>query len=115
MATKRSLESLRTSPTSTERLYEIFHARYKRVWDDAGSGMREHDIVEVWEDILRGMKGVEHIRKFSGLAEPADYLMERVNEPGWNRLVIRDPGERGNFIIVDRAFAERALVLGGLP
>lgn len=101
--------------TPTDKLYEVFLGRYRKVWDDAGSGMREHDIVDVWEDILRGMKGVEHIRKFSNLASPLDYLLERVNEPGWDRLVIRDPGQKDNFIIVDRALAEKALVLGSLP
>ena len=115
MVTKKFLESLKESKNVTEKLYDVFLEKYRSIWDDAGSGMREHDIVEVWEDLLRGMKGVEHVRKFSSVAESVDYLLEKVNAPGWDRVVVRDPSHRDNFIIVERAFAERALVLGGLP
>lgn len=113
--TEKDLTGFQVTPTTTEKLYNIFLEKYRRVWDDAGSGMREHDIEEVWEDILREIKSVEHVRKFSTMAESVDYLLEKVNEAGWNRIAIRDPGHRDNFILVDRDFAEKALVLGSLP
>lgn len=112
---KKDLESFRTKPTPTEKLYEVFLERYRSFWDDAGSGMREHDIGEMWEDYLKEMKGVEHVRKFSDLASPVDYLLERVNQPGWDRVAIRDPGYKDYFILVDRELAEKAVVLGHLP
>lgn len=112
---KNKLESLESSKTFTEKLYDVFLRRYRRFWDDAGSGMREHDIVELWEEWLEERKGVEHVRKFSNLASPVDYLLERVNEPGWNRVVIHDPSDSKNFILVDRDFAEKVLVLDEVP
>lgn len=113
--TKKDLESLRSAPTPTEKVYEVFLERYRRFWEDAGTGMREHDIADMWEDFLRDMKGVEHVRRFSDLASSVDYLLERVNQPGWDRVAIRDPGHRDNFILVDRNLAERSVVLGYIP
>lgn len=113
--TKKDLESLRSAPTPTEKVYEVFLERYRRFWEDAGSGMREHDIADMWEDFLRDMKGVEHLRKLSSLASSVDYLLERVNKPGWDRVAIRDPSHRDNFILVDRDLAERSVVLGYIP
>ena len=113
--TKGDLGSLRTKPTPTEKVYEVFLERYRRFWQDAGTGMRDHDIVEMWEDFLKGMKGVEHVSKRSDLASSVDYLLERVNEPGWDRVAIRDPGHRDNFILVERALAEKAVILGAIP
>lgn len=112
---KKDLESLRATPTPTEKIYGVFLERYRRFWEDAGTGMREHDIVDMWEDFLREMKGVEHIRKFSDLASSVDYLLEKVNQPGWDRVAIRDPGHKDYFILVDRDLAEKAAVLGHLP
>lgn len=112
---KSDLDGWVSSKTSTEKLYEIFLRRYRRLWDDAGSGMREHDLEEMWWDMLKSIKGLAHIRKFSDLAESTDYLLECVNEPKWDKVVIRDPCERKNFILLDREFAERVLVLGDIP
>lgn len=109
------LNNLVTSKTDTEKVYDAFWQRYRRLWDDAGSGMREHDIVELWEEWIKETEGLEHVKKFSNLAEPVDYLLERINEPGFNRLVIRDPSSRGDFIILERDFADKVLVLGGVP
>lgn len=112
---KEDLDGWVANKTSTEKLYRIFLERYRRLWDDAGSGMREHDIEDMWGELLDITKGVEHIWKFSDMAETIDYLLERVNEPGWNRVVIKDPCGNKSFIILDRSFAERALVLGAVP
>ena len=99
--------------TDTEKLYDIFLQRYRSLW--GGSGLRESDIVDMWGEWLRGLEGVEHIRQFSNMAESIDYLLEEVNKPGWDGLVIRDPAYDKRFIIVGRDFAEKALVLGALP
>lgn len=112
---KQDLSGLVTTRTDTEKVYEAFLRRYRRFWDDAGSGMREHDIVELWEEWLRETDGVDHIKKRSNMGDPVDYLLERVNEPGFDRVVIRDPGDRGEFIILDRQFADKVLVLGDVP
>ena len=99
--------------TDTEKLYDIFLQRYQSLW--GGSGLKETDIMDMWEEWLRELEGVEHIRKFSNMAESIDYLLEEINKPGWDRVVIRDPGSYEKFIIVERDFAEKALVLGALP
>lgn len=112
---KADLDEWVSSRTSTEKLYRIFLERYRLLWQDAGSGMRERDIEYMWWELLDSTKGVEHVRKFSDMAEATDYLLERVNDPGWNRLVIRDPCGTKSFILLDRDFAERALVLGAVP
>jgi len=113
--TKEDLKGFAVCKNMTEKLYDIFLNRYRAFWDDAGSGMREHDIVDMWEDWLRDLKGVEHIKKFSMVGDAVDYLLEKVNEPGWNRVAIRDPSDNKRFILVDGDFAERALVLGAIP
>lgn len=115
LSKKNNLESLSSSKTFTEKLYDAFLRRYRRFWDDAGSNMREHDIVELWEEWLGEHKSLEHVRKFSNLASPTDYLLERLNEPGWNKVVIRDPSDSKNFILVERDFADKVLVLGDVP
>jgi hypothetical protein len=101
------------SKSDTEKLYDIFLQRYRHLW--GGSRMAERDIMDMWEDWLRGLEGVEHIRQFSNMAESIDYLLEEVNKPGWDRIVIRDPAYDKRFIIVERDFAEKTLVLGSLP
>lgn len=110
---KEDLEGWVSSKTSTEKLYRIFFERYQKLW--GGSGMRERDIEVMWWDLLDETEGVEHVRKFSDMAESTDYLLERVNEPGWSRVVIRDPCGTKSFIVLDRDFAERVLVLGAFP
>lgn len=112
---KEDLDGWVSSRTSTEKLYRILLDRYRLVWQDAGSGMRERDIEDMWWEFLDRTTGVEHIRKFSDMAEATDYLLERVNEPGWDRVVVRDPCDAKSFIVLDRGFAERALALGFLP
>lgn len=110
---KSDLDGWVSTRTSTEKLYDIFLERYRLLWD--GSGMRERDVEQMWWEFLDGTGGVEHIRKFSDMAEATDYLLERVNDPEWSRLVIRDPCGTKSYIVLDRDFAERALVLGSLP
>lgn len=109
----RDLEGLGSVRTATEKLYDIFLEKYRTLWGSSGLG--EHDIVEMWQDTLEGMEGVEYVRKFSNVAHAVDYLLERVNEPGFDGFVIRDPGSSENFVILDRKLAEKALVLGSLP
>lgn len=110
---KADLDEWVVTRTMTEKLYEIFLERYRMLW--GGSGMRERDIEEMWRELLDSTEGVEHVRKFSDMGESIDYLLERINRPDWNRLVIRDPCGRNSFILLDRDFAERALVLGAVP
>lgn len=114
MAKKKDLEGWVSSKTNSEKLYDIFLKRYRRLWEDS-VGMNEHDLEDMWEEILGGVGGVEHVRKFSNVADSVDYLLERVNEPGWDRVVLRDPCDAKAFIVLDRDLASRILVLGGLP
>ena len=110
---KSDLDEWVVNRTMTEKLYGIFLERYRMLWD--GSGMRERDIEDMWWEFLDSTEGVEHVRKFSDMGESIDYLLERINRPDWNRLVIRDPCGTKGFILLDRDFAEKALVLGAVP
>lgn len=110
---KEDLDEWDVNGTFTEKLYLIFLERYQRFW--GGSGMRERDIEHMWWEFLDSTEGVEHVRKFSDMAEATDYLLERINTPNWNRMVIRDPCGTKSFILLDRDFAERAIVLGAIP
>lgn len=110
---KKKLENLVSTKSDTEKVYDAFLRRYRKFWD-TGSGMSEHDIVDMWDDWVESLP-VEHIKKFSNIANPVDYLLERVNQPGFNSVVIRDPGDNKNFLIMDREFADKVLVLGDIP
>lgn len=111
----KKLDSLVETRSDMEKLYDAFLRRYRKFWDDAGSGMREHDIEELWHEWLEGIEEVELVGKRSNRGQTVDYLLERVNEPGFNRVVLHDPGNTNDFLIVSRGFAEKVLVLGDLP
>ena len=102
----------------TEKLYDIFLQRYHSLWEElrasTASTPPPWPTPPPWEEWLRGLEGVEHIRKFSNAAESIDYLLEEINKPGWDRVVVRDRGPYEKFIIVERDFAEKILVLGML-
>ena len=104
-----------TTKGDMEKIYDAFLRRYKKFWDDAGSGMREHDIEDMWHEWLEETKQVELVKKFSNLASSIDYLIDRINEPGFDRVVIHDPGNSSNFLILGRDFANKVLVLGDVP
>jgi len=112
--------------TDTEKLYNIFLLRYqhlvKQIFFDLesfgepnGSGFARRDISQIWESWLFNLEGIEKIVKFSKYSESINYLLEEINKPDWNSLVIRDPSNTGSFIIIDRELADKALVLGFLP
>lgn len=111
---KKKLGNLVSTKSDTDKIYDAFLRRYRKFWD-TGSGMREHDIVEMWEDWVGSLDSVEHIKKFSNKGEPVDYLLDRVNQPGFNGVVIRDPGGGNEFLVMDREFADKVLVLGDIP
>jgi predicted nuclease of predicted toxin-antitoxin system len=94
----------------TDKLYEVFLRRYRRFWDDARSGplLADRDIVKLWDDWLGDSEGFVHVKKVGN-------LLELINEPGFNRIVIQDPRNDQYFIILDRDFAEKVLVLGDVP
>lgn len=91
-------------PTISEKLYWEFGKKTK---DQDGFILSQ----QAWIDYLNSI-GVEHIRRFSNYAQPIDYLLEVVNSGPFDRLVIRDPMNDNNFIIIEKNFAEKVLVLG---
>lgn len=112
---KKKLENLVSTKSDTEKVYDAFLRRYRKFWD-TGSGMNEHDIVEMWDDWVESLDSVEHIKKFSNVANSVDYLLECVNQPGFDKVVVRDPGDHNNnFLVLDRDFADKVLVLGDIP
>lgn len=111
----KKLDGLVETKSDMEKIYDAFLRRYRKFWDDAGSGLREHDIEELWHEWLSGTKKVELVEKRSNRGTAVDYLLERVNEPGFKGVVIHDPGNANEFLIIDRDFAEKVLVLGDLP
>lgn len=111
---KKKLDNLVSTKSDTQKVYDAFLRRYRKFWD-TGSGMREHDIVEMWDDWVESLDSVERIKKFSKVASPIDYLIEVLNRPGFNKVVIRNPSDNNEFLLLDREFADKVLVLGEVP
>ena len=51
------------------------------------------------------------------MMSPVSYLIERVNEVPFDKIIIQDPAtsEDRGFLLLDRDFAQKVLVLGELP
>jgi hypothetical protein len=101
------LEDLVMTKTEGEKLFHIFSKRFVLRYATDQDG---------WNDYLDSMRDVQHIRKFSEYySDPVDHLLEFINlKPGKN-FVIRDPGNRYSFILIEKELAQKILVLGNLP
>jgi hypothetical protein len=98
------LRCWKLSKTSQSHLEELFYKKRE-------SFKKQQD----WYDYLTRLESVEHIKKFSNYASPTDYLIETINSSlPFDKFIIRVEGH-DQFIIIEKDFAEKVLVLGALP
>lgn len=107
--------------TNAEKLEKIFFDRFTKLRNDcAEKRLSSFALKDTWIDFVSSLDGVEHVRKFSNLASEIDYLLEIINQNlPFDKFILHDLGmkmwESPSFIIVERDFAEKILVLGFLP
>lgn len=104
------IRKFQLTASSTEKVYGAFVHKYLNL---VKGKSRAHDL-EIWLRYLDQIPELEHVRQFSTMAESVDYLLESINKGG-DRFVIRDPEDRSNFILIEKDFAEKVLMLGCLP
>ena len=102
-----SPEEYEVVPTELEKIFRIFEKKWL--------ANNVHRNGPIWYDYLKSM-GLESITSDTSLASPLDYLLERVYSGNFDKVVVRDPDpSSGGFILMDRDFANKILVLGDLP
>lgn len=106
------LKNYEVTRSFTEKLSDVFFKKSEEIYSRCSIGRLAG---EAWEDYLRQFKEIEHIKKLSRHAESIDHLLEAINTDS-NRYVIRDPMDNNSdFIIIQKDFAEKVVVLGHLP
>ena len=109
------VRSYQLTPSYTEKLRGLFLEKAKEV-----IGCDDYQLetfgkkAELWLRYLDNFPELEHIRKFSMSGDVIDYLLAAINENG-GRIVIRDPINHNDFILINKDFAEKVMALGGLP
>ncbi len=102
--------------TDTEKLFDIFKNKLYKIESKEKS---RHRAGQAWKDYLGSIPEIKYIYNFSDNETPVGYLLEEINssEGGFNKFVIRDPYSYGKdyFIILEKEFAMKVLVLGSLP
>lgn len=104
------IRKFQLTQSSTEKVFDAFAQKYLKL----AKGKSQAHNFEIWLRYLDEVPEVEHVRQFSTMADSVDYLLESINERG-DRFIIRDPEDRNNFILIDKDFAEKVLMLGCLP
>ena len=93
--------------SEADKLWSIFRKKHDKIqWEHLGS----------WSKYLEEL-GVERVCQYSHMMSPVSYLIERVNEGPFDKIIIHDPAttENRGFLLLDRDFAQKVLVLGDLP
>lgn len=107
------LSGYQMTRTETEKLAAAFLHKYRNLWC---RNLSQAECEQNWFDYLDGLDGVEHIRKFSDMSDPLDHLLDSLNNKCGDMMVVRDPhNPNQNFIIIEKEFAQKILVLGILP
>ena len=89
-----------------EKLQEIFRAQCAFILQGRNRGLGRS--VEVWADYLNRMDCT--------YLDSDEDMMSLVNEGCFDgKVCIVDPLSKNDFILIPREFAEKILVLGGLP
>lgn len=103
------LSDWKLTKTNAEKIAEIFDKKR------ASFNYERRNAQQFWYSYLDSLEGVEHIRKFSDYASPLDYLLEAINSNlPFNKFIIKVEGH-DQFLLIDKDFAEKVLVLGHLP
>jgi hypothetical protein len=97
--------------SEADKLWSIFRNKHEKLkWDIfPRQGL-------TWPKYLEDL-GVERVCQYSHMMSPMSYLIERVNEGPFDKIIIHDPAtsEDRGFLLLDRDFAQKVLVLGELP
>jgi hypothetical protein len=111
-----NLNKYRMVQTDTEKLFDIFKNKLYKIESKEKS---RHRAGQAWKDYLGTIPEIKYILNFSEKDTPVGYLIEEINscEDGFNKFIIRDPFSFGKdyFIILEKEFAMKVLVLGSLP
>ena len=94
--------------TELEKISSFFSEKWE--------SFRGNDGRDRWNKYLTEL-GLDHIISETYLADPTDFLLEKMySGDTTGKVVIKDPDHslRG-FIVMPKEFAEKVLVLGGLP
>jgi hypothetical protein len=92
-----------------EKIQKIFQVQCASILQGIDKGSRPWTrSVEVWADYLNGMDCT--------YLDSDEEMMSLVNEGSFEgKVCIVDPLSKNDFILIPRKFAEKILVLGGLP
>jgi hypothetical protein len=95
--------------SEADKLWSIFKKKHEDFWAASSMG-------ESWSKYLKEL-GIERVNQISHMMSPVSYLIERINEGPFDKLIIHDPAttEDRGFLLLDRDFAQKVLVLGELP
>lgn len=96
--------------SEADKLWSIFRNKHEKLkWDIFPPSL-------TWPKYLEEL-GVERVCQYSHMMSPVNYLIERVNEGPFDKIIIHDPAtsEDRGFLLLDRDFAQKVLVLGELP
>lgn len=124
------------SKPSAEALFDMFEEKMTQMCGVVPSDHAKSIVSDDWFSYLDSLyPAVECIRptelfrrhqvvvRKKGNLPVLSFLMERINEEGFDGFIIEDPGISHhhnptfgpNLLLVGRDFADKALVLGGLP
>lgn len=119
-----------------EALFDLFEERMAQTCSVVPSGHSKSIVSEEWFSYLDSLRpDVESIRpselfrsrpvapRKTGNFPVLSFLVERINGGGFDGIIIEDPGVSSNhnptwgpnLILVSRGFADKVLLLGGLP
>lgn len=124
------------SKPPSQALFDMFEEKMSQVCSVVPSGHAKTIVSDEWFGYLDSLRpAVECIRptelfrsrqvvvRKTGNLPVLSFLMERINEDGFDGIIIEDPGISThhnptwgpNLLLVGRDFADKALMLGSLP
>ena len=115
----RILHDMEIRGTISPEEYQVVETeldKIKRFFSEKWETFGGNDGRVRWSRYLTEL-GLDHLLSETYFADPTDYLLEKIySEDMKDKVVIKDPDAslRG-FIVMPKEFAEKVLVLGGLP
>ena len=98
--------------TDLEKIYGFFENKWTEERFRSNTGRSE------WKDYLVKDLGLEVLISENYRTSPLDVLLERIysGNLGADKVIMKDPDNAsGGFILMSRDFANKVIVMGGLP